>query len=195
MMNALQSLDQRWFLLLNAGPAAPGWLLALAWGLAEGLLYGLPLLLAVQWWRGDRQRRLLIARALAVLLLAFGLKLLIGALWPRLRPFELGLGSLRLDPPLGPSFPSGHATAFFAMGWALWRGGARGEGGAILLAGLGVAWARIYLGVHFPLDMLGAALLAWLAEATMVPLWCRYGEPMAGRYLKQDGSEGGPPAS
>ena len=26
-----------------------------------------------------------------------------------------------------------------------------------------VAWARIYLGVHFPLDMLGAALVALLS--------------------------------
>ena len=38
---------------------------------------------------------------------------------------------------------------------------------ALTLLGLPMAWARIYLGVHFPLDMLGAALVAgfsaWLA--------------------------------
>ena len=38
---------------------------------------------------------------------------------------------------------------------------------ALALLGLPMAWARIYLGVHFPLDMLGAALVAgfsaWLA--------------------------------
>ena len=38
---------------------------------------------------------------------------------------------------------------------------------ALALLGLPVAWARIYLGVHFPLDMVGAALIAglsaWLA--------------------------------
>jgi undecaprenyl-diphosphatase len=37
----------------------------------------------------------------------------------------------------------------------------------LALLGLPVAWARIYLGVHFPLDMAGAALVtalsAWLA--------------------------------
>lgn len=35
------------------------------------------------------------------------------------------------------------------------------------LLGAPIAWARIYLGVHFPLDMLGAAVVAafsaWLA--------------------------------
>ena len=40
-------------------------------------------------------------------------------------------------------------------------------GMTLALLGLPVAWARIYLGVHFPHDMIGAALVsalsAWLA--------------------------------
>ncbi|MDE2288769.1 MAG: phosphatase PAP2 family protein, partial [Burkholderiales bacterium] len=36
-------------------------------------------------------------------------------------------------------------------------------------AGLPIAWARIYVGVHFPLDMAGSlavgAIAAWLAHA------------------------------
>jgi undecaprenyl-diphosphatase len=28
------------------------------------------------------------------------------------------------------------------------------------IAGLSIAWSRIYLGVHFPLDMVGAAAFA-----------------------------------
>ncbi len=39
-----------------------------------------------------------------------------------------------------------------------------GLAGALLaLLGLPMAWARIYLGVHFPLDMVGAALVAGLS--------------------------------
>jgi undecaprenyl-diphosphatase len=41
-------------------------------------------------------------------------------------------------------------------------------GVALALLALPVAWARIYLGVHFPLDMAGAvvvaSLAAWLAR-------------------------------
>ena len=36
---------------------------------------------------------------------------------------------------------------------------------AIMAAGLPLAWARLYLGVHFPLDMLGAFVLAMLCAA------------------------------
>ena len=40
------------------------------------------------------------------------------------------------------------------------------SGDGLALLGLPVAWARIYLGVHFPMDMVGAAsvaaLSAWL---------------------------------
>jgi undecaprenyl-diphosphatase len=38
---------------------------------------------------------------------------------------------------------------------------------ALAMLGVAVAWARIYVGVHFPFDMAGAALVAafsaWLA--------------------------------
>ena len=34
---------------------------------------------------------------------------------------------------------------------------------ALALSGLPVAWARIYLGVHFPLDMVGSVLVAVLS--------------------------------
>lgn len=40
-----------------------------------------------------------------------------------------------------------------------------------LLAGVAVAWARIFLGVHFPFDMLGALLVAALSAALVTPLW------------------------
>lgn len=44
-----------------------------------------------------------------------------------------------------------------------------------LLAGVAVAWARIFLGVHFPFDMLGALLVAALSAALVTPLWRRLG--------------------
>lgn len=39
----------------------------------------------------------------------------------------------------------------------------RWAGLLLAVLGLPVAWARIYLGVHFPLDMLGAAIAAALS--------------------------------
>jgi membrane-associated phospholipid phosphatase len=49
-------------------------------------------------------------------------------------------------------------------------------GGLLFLIGIPVAWARIYLGVHFPLDIVGAAIvgmvsasLIWYLESCLKP--------------------------
>lgn len=47
---------------------------------------------------------------------------------------------------------------------------------ACLGTGLLVAWARLYLGVHFPLDMLAAAGVAAFMYALVTPVWRRLGD-------------------
>jgi undecaprenyl-diphosphatase len=41
----------------------------------------------------------------------------------------------------------------------------------LLLAGVSVAWARVFLGVHFPLDMTGAAAVACASYVLIAPVW------------------------
>ena len=67
-------------------------------------------------------------------------------------------------PPTG-SFPSGHATVAFACATALALAVPRLALRLFALATL-VAWSRVYVGVHYPLDVLaGAALGVGLAFA------------------------------
>ncbi len=59
------------------------------------------------------------------------------------------------------AFPSGHTALFFALGtamfcWLPWIGG------LILMAGTFVGIARIVAGLHWPVDILGGAVLGWL---------------------------------
>ena len=42
---------------------------------------------------------------------------------------------------------------------------------ATWIAGLLVAWARIFLGVHFPLDMLGSVIVAAACCVIVAPAW------------------------
>jgi len=76
------------------------------------------------------------------------------------RPFMLGLGTEWLGHSGGNGFPSSHAAVAmaFAVSMALgpWRWPWRA---AAVLCGLLVGWSRIALGVHFPTDVLAAALL------------------------------------
>jgi undecaprenyl-diphosphatase len=52
---------------------------------------------------------------------------------------------------------------------------------AVLLLGFCVAWARIYLGVHFPLDRGGSAAIALSVYVAISPLWHRFDEGLASR--------------
>ena len=67
---------------------------------------------------------------------------------------------------------------FASVGLSLLLGGRRRLGAAVLGAGVAVAWARIFLGLHFPLDMVGGVGVAALAYVLLAPLWRRAGEPL-----------------
>lgn len=110
-----------------------------------------------------------VRRAMTVALLAMALAWLVSrglsALWPTPRPFALGLGQQWLEHKATPSFPSSHASAAFAMGFALWRRlrGWPGRWLPLALAAL-VGWSRVALGLHFPLDVLAGAGVGYLCS-------------------------------
>ena len=86
----------------------------------------------------------------------------------RARPFEGAVAVRVIDRrPLTYSFPSGHAAGSFAAAATLAQVWSPGSAVFWTLAAL-VAVSRIYVGVHYPLDVLGGALLglacAWLVH-------------------------------
>ncbi len=62
------------------------------------------------------------------------------------------------------SFPSGHTCASFASAFIYYRMMPKKYGiSAIVLASL-IAFSRLYLGVHYPGDVLGGILVAWIGS-------------------------------
>ena len=120
------------------------------------------LLLTPKRWR-KLGLELLVAMALAWL----GARLLQHA-WPEPRPFVLGLGHLWITHNASPSFPSTHASVAGAFGvLAAWRAPHPAlRWLAPVLAGL-VAWSRIAVGVHFPVDV-AAGLCVGTVAALLV---------------------------
>lgn len=76
----------------------------------------------------------------------------------------LGLGRQLLSHAAETSFPSDHVTLIlsFGVGLLLTRQLRRVAPGIVTLGFL-TAWSRVYLGVHFPIDMLGSLVVAFVA--------------------------------
>ena len=173
-MNPLEAFNRALFLHLNADLATPAWQIRTAAFMADDLIYLIPLALVALWcWSGEKQRQLAL-KACLVALVALGVNQLIILGWPHPRSFMIGLGHTFIPHAADSSFPSDHATIFSAVGLTLVFGYARSLAGwAILALGMCVAWARIFLGVHFPLDMLGAVAIVcmvWMGVALVWPL-------------------------
>jgi membrane-associated phospholipid phosphatase len=140
---------------LRWSPATGVLLLVSAWW-AKG-----PLLVAAAWGADLRNRRVFPLAALAATLsfaiaswLNAGLKALVGGSRP---PHEIGLDALG-GVPGSPSFPSGHAMSAFAVAGAIAFLAPRLRWPVLGLAAL-IAFSRVYLGVHFWLDVLAGAAL------------------------------------
>lgn len=164
----METINQSIFLWLNA-PAHPDSLvLALAIFFANWLVWLMPALLVIGWLRGCQRTRKIMIMAAMAMLAGLLINQIISLLWSHPRPFMIGLGHTYIYHDAETSFPSDHLTLWWAAALSiLLQPDAKKLGLVLTLLGLPIAWARIYLGVHFPIDMLGAAIVAlfcaWLA--------------------------------
>jgi membrane-associated phospholipid phosphatase len=104
----------------------------------------------------DRPHRREWARARRAVLLTYGVNTAIKFTVRRRRPALPGLPPL-MGTTTGLSFPSAHAATSFAAALAYRRRGL--PGGALYGLAGAMAVSRVYLGVHYPSDILAGALL------------------------------------
>lgn len=113
-----------------------------------------------------KTRRLGAAVLTALVFGALATNLALKPLVNRTRPWVAieGLRTL-VDSGAGdPSFPSGHTTAAFAFAGTVLRSGAkRGWKGACLALAVLMAISRLYVGVHYPTDVLAGVVIGLAA--------------------------------
>lgn len=163
----MEAFNQTLFLLIGASAQPDSGVVALALLFGEYAIWLVPITLVLGWLRGgDTLRHWLIEASVSALLALLAAQI-IGIVWPHPRPFVIGLGHNLIAHGADSSFPSDHLTFLWAVAFSLlMHPESRRAGAALALLGLPMAWARIYLGVHFPFDIAGAALVsalsAWL---------------------------------
>lgn len=171
----MNSLNHTLFLALNAGEAPWSAVVLFAVVAAKALIFLVPLHLILIWVGGERAVRFVALSALLALGLALAVNGIVGAITYSPRPFVIGLGHTLVEHRPNSSFPSNHATVFFAYAASLVIYGRRTLAGCFAAIGLVVAWSRIYLGIHYPGDMLGAAMVSVVAAVLSASVMMRLG--------------------
>lgn len=95
---------------------------------------------------------------------------LIHTLYYHPRPFVLGLGHKLVGHGSSSSFPSRHTLTMATIAFSyliagFWRIGILG-----LITSLIVGWSRIYIGVHFPVDILGSLIIGLIVAYSITTL-------------------------
>lgn len=171
MLEFLSSLDRQIFYFVNVGCANPvtdlimpiitsDWVLRIVYAAAMILL----------WWKGTKERRILVVCSVIVIAITdLVVSSLLKPLIDRPRPCHVLSGiHLLVNCGAGLSMPSSHAANAFgqALFWGMTTSRWRWH---LVVAAFLVAISRVFVGVHYPADVLvGSAVGAVLGAAMYV---------------------------
>ena len=176
------------FLALNASAQPGPAMLFIADALASAPVLLAPVALICLWVWGRQDRRPALLAVAGGLFVGQGVNLLLGLAWHEPRPFMAGIGHTWLAHVADNGFPSDHATLAWSLGLGLiLTGASRSWGAAACLVGISAGWARIYLGVHFPVDVMASVpvgLVAGTVASLAVPFAQRWLSPPAERLYE-----------
>ena len=160
-MNSLLNLDYRLFAYFNSWAGKNPVFDAIVIFFAHWAVYFLAAGLAASWFfNGNKlkSRQALVMAFISFIAARFAIAELIRSFAPRSRPFLAHQVTQLIVKDAEKSFPSGHATALFAIAAAIYFYNKKLGAWLFVIAAL-VSLARVIAGAHYPLDILGGAVL------------------------------------
>lgn len=147
----------QWFHQMTGNPLIDQLMLFLA----EWLVLLVPLSLMIIWIRGGKEAK---TDALYVFIVAIGgilLSYVAGLFYAHENPSAVYDTIVAYEPEN--AFPSQHTVAMLAASVGFFWRERKGYGGVVGLSALLTGFARIYVGEHWPIDILGSFLVALVA--------------------------------
>lgn len=181
---SLEAFNLNLFEHLNAPIGANIYMVDFAIFIANDTLYLLIIFLLLSWFLGSRQSKELAFKAVLTTVIALTIGFLISSIFPHPRPFMIDAGRTLIYHAPNASFPSDHMLIFSSIALSYLFAKEKNIGIFLLLLAIEVAWSRVYLGVHFPLDMVGAFFVALFTNIIMQKIWIKHGANLIDLALK-----------
>ena len=128
---------------------------------------------------GDRRWKLACGSGFAAAALAYVVNFIIHTAWDRPRPYETHTISHPWSSATDASFPSDHASVSFGIAFAVVAFDAV-AGAVLLVAALLIAVGRLFIGAHYPSDVLAGLGVGVLAAIVVV----RFGRPLVSAVVR-----------
>ncbi len=171
----LNDINLSLFSFINATSTTSISTLTLVIFLAKRLILIFPLITIACWLLGLSKnlvcQRVFVCKTALAVIIGLVISGSIGVIFPQDRPFMLGIGQHFLPHAPTPSFPSNHTTIAFTFSFSFLFWLRTWIGLFLFTLAFTIGWARIFLGVHWPLDMAGAFLVAIIACGISQIVW------------------------
>ena len=148
----MSHLDYSVFQIINHLAVSDRFLNPLMIFLAEKAQYLFFAAIVFYWFYPKANNRKMVVEAILAACAALSINGGIGHFFYRARPFVAHHVNFLISHAKNASFPSDHATAAFVIATAIWLWIKR-DGWIWLILAAGIALARVWTGVHYPLDV------------------------------------------
>lgn len=163
-----KDLDYEWFNFINSKVQQYPLIDDVMIIFAEYVQYAFVLLLILLWIKNKPQFRVMAFQSIVAFTLAYSINRIIEIFIYRERPFVSHNITKLVDHAANSSFPSDHATSAVVIAATLLLSAYRFKYTWFFLA-LGVAFSRIWVGVHYPLDV-----IAGCVHGILIALFTQY---------------------
>ena len=180
----LSNLNQNLFLYINSSNESSAFLHQFGIFIAQDLLHIFFILFALLWLWGDNITKKYIAKVIIFTMIGGCISQLISHFFHMPRPFVLGIGHNILPHAPTGSFPSNHMFIFSSIAFSYLFSPYKQYGITLLFIALLVGWSRVFVGVHFPLDILGGFIIAFLVNYLGLGVWNKYQDKLMIIILK-----------
>ncbi len=148
---------------------------------AKYLVYGFVLYPLFLWFRKDKTYKNIALNIIYSSALGLFFNFLIGKFYYHPRPFAIHKVNLLIKHITDNSFPSDHTTFMLSMAFSLLYDKRTRMSGIILsVLGFFAGFARVFCGVHFPMDIIGSSLIAL---ASSIIIFCLRDRLIANKFI------------